>query len=115
MAFMVNESEDEQKDDNNGTKMETEDDDDSKDDNKNRIPGKNDITGDTEDCGMDVDDEKRKVESMAAVTFLYSLTSGAAARSYGLNVARLADIPDEILVKAQTQSQYLESLVVKAR
>ena len=36
-------------------------------------------------------------ESIPSVTFLYHVVNGAAARSYGLNVARLAGIPSEIL------------------
>nr|XP_031530349.1 DNA mismatch repair protein Msh3 isoform X6 [Vicugna pacos] len=45
------------------------------------------------------------------VTFLYQITRGVAARSYGLNVAKLADIPGEILKKAAVKSKELETLV----
>nr|XP_015218552.1 PREDICTED: DNA mismatch repair protein Msh3 [Lepisosteus oculatus] len=45
------------------------------------------------------------------ITFLYQLTEGAAARSYGLNVARLAKIPKDIIWKAQEKSKELEGLV----
>uniref|UniRef100_A0A7N6FCF4 DNA mismatch repair proteins mutS family domain-containing protein n=1 Tax=Anabas testudineus TaxID=64144 RepID=A0A7N6FCF4_ANATE len=45
------------------------------------------------------------------ITFLYQLTEGAAGRSYGLNVARLADIPDSILHSAARKSRELESMV----
>ncbi|XP_073321644.1 DNA mismatch repair protein Msh3 isoform X2 [Pagrus major] len=45
------------------------------------------------------------------ITFLYQLTEGAAGRSYGLNVARLADIPDSILHTAARKARELESLV----
>ncbi|XP_063049779.1 DNA mismatch repair protein Msh3 [Engraulis encrasicolus] len=45
------------------------------------------------------------------ITFLYQLTEGAAGRSYGLNVARLAAIPDPILRTAATKSKELEALV----
>ncbi|XP_012372299.1 DNA mismatch repair protein Msh3 [Octodon degus] len=45
------------------------------------------------------------------VTFLYQITRGIAARSYGLNVARLADVPGEILKKAALKSKELEGLV----
>lgn len=48
------------------------------------------------------------------LTFLYQLTEGAAGRSYGLNVARLADIPDPILHAAARKARELES-VVEAR
>lgn len=49
------------------------------------------------------------------ITFLYQLTEGAAARSYGLNVARLADIPDSILHAAARKSRELESSVSTRR
>ncbi|MBZ3875437.1 DNA mismatch repair protein Msh3 [Sciurus carolinensis] len=45
------------------------------------------------------------------VTFLYQITRGIAARSYGLNVAKLADVPGEILKKAAYKSKELEGLV----
>lgn len=46
-----------------------------------------------------------------SVTFLYQITRGTAARSYGLNVAKLADVPREILRKATHKSKELEDLV----
>ncbi|XP_048187040.1 DNA mismatch repair protein Msh3 isoform X1 [Perognathus longimembris pacificus] len=49
------------------------------------------------------------------VTFLYQITRGIAARSYGLNVAKLADVPEEILKKAAHKSKELEELVNKKR
>ncbi|XP_006889950.1 PREDICTED: DNA mismatch repair protein Msh3 [Elephantulus edwardii] len=45
------------------------------------------------------------------VTFLYQITRGIAARSYGLNVAKLADIPGDILKTAACKSKDLEGLV----
>lgn len=45
------------------------------------------------------------------ITFLYQLTDGAAGRSYGLNVARLADIPDPILHTATRKARELERAV----
>ena len=51
----------------------------------------------------------------ASVTFLYHLVNGAAARSYGLNVARLAGIPSEILEKAAAKSRELEKLIATRR
>uniref|UniRef100_A0A1A7XAS2 DNA mismatch repair protein n=1 Tax=Iconisemion striatum TaxID=60296 RepID=A0A1A7XAS2_9TELE len=45
------------------------------------------------------------------ITFLYQLTEGAAGRSYGLNVARLADIPDPILHTSARKAHELESMV----
>lgn len=49
------------------------------------------------------------------ITFLYQLTEGAAARSYGLNVARLAEIPESILRTAAFKSKELEALVNSRR
>ncbi|XP_060762961.1 DNA mismatch repair protein Msh3 isoform X3 [Neoarius graeffei] len=49
------------------------------------------------------------------ITFLYQLTEGAAARSYGLNVARLADIPQSILTSAALKSKELEAIVNSRR
>ncbi|XP_037337480.2 DNA mismatch repair protein Msh3 isoform X2 [Pungitius pungitius] len=45
------------------------------------------------------------------ITFLYQLTEGAAGRSYGLNVARLADIPERVLHTAARKARELESMV----
>ncbi|MEQ2285308.1 hypothetical protein AMECASPLE_030433, partial [Ameca splendens] len=45
------------------------------------------------------------------ITFLYQLTKAAAGRSYGLNVARLADVPDPILHTASHKARELETMV----
>uniref|UniRef100_A0A8C6M2T8 DNA mismatch repair protein MSH3 n=1 Tax=Nothobranchius furzeri TaxID=105023 RepID=A0A8C6M2T8_NOTFU len=45
------------------------------------------------------------------ITFLYQLTEGAAGRSYGLNVARLAGIPEPILHTSAHKAHELESMV----
>uniref|UniRef100_A0A8V5GYX9 DNA mismatch repair protein MSH3 n=1 Tax=Melopsittacus undulatus TaxID=13146 RepID=A0A8V5GYX9_MELUD len=49
-------------------------------------------------------------ESPEFITFLYQITKGVSARSYGLNVAKLADIPEEILKKAAHKSKELEGI-----
>ncbi|XP_076444130.1 DNA mismatch repair protein Msh3-like [Babylonia areolata] len=49
------------------------------------------------------------------LTFLYQLTEGAAGKSYGLNVARLAHIPPDILRLAAVKSHELEDDVAKRR
>ena len=54
-------------------------------------------------------------ESIPSVTFLYSVVNGAAARSYGLNVARLAGIPSEILNTAAKKSHELENQITHRR
>ncbi|RAL49223.1 hypothetical protein DM860_014441 [Cuscuta australis] len=45
---------------------------------------------------------------MEEVTFLYRLTLGICPKSYGVNVARLAGIPDSILQRAAQKSQEFE-------
>lgn len=42
------------------------------------------------------------------ITFLYEIGEGVAHRSYGLNVARLANVPDSVLWKAAIKSKELE-------
>ncbi|XP_030049192.1 DNA mismatch repair protein Msh3 [Microcaecilia unicolor] len=54
-------------------------------------------------------------QSPEFITFLYQITRGAAGRSYGLNVAKLANIPEEILKKATQKSKELEGLVNNKR
>ncbi|GFS00433.1 DNA mismatch repair protein Msh3 [Elysia marginata] len=49
------------------------------------------------------------------LTFLYQLTKGAAARSYGLNVARLAQVPGDILQLAAQKSKLLEKALAEKR
>uniref|UniRef100_A0A8C6VDW5 DNA mismatch repair protein MSH3 n=1 Tax=Naja naja TaxID=35670 RepID=A0A8C6VDW5_NAJNA len=52
--------------------------------------------------------EDYKQNHLDCVTFLYQITKEVAARSYGLNVAKLADVPKEILKKAAYKSKELE-------
>lgn len=51
-------------------------------------------------------------ESHSEITFLYTLVAGIAHKSYGLNVARLAGIPESIIESANIQSAQLESDVL---
>lgn len=62
-----------------------------------------------------VQDDRNLKDSSPAVTFLYRLVQGVAQRSYGLNVARLAGIPGDILEKATTKSHELEIEVTSKR
>nr|XP_060617698.1 DNA mismatch repair protein Msh3 isoform X1 [Anolis sagrei ordinatus] len=61
------------------------------------------------------DSEKKRgmkdEENPEFVTFLYQIKKEVAARSYGLNVAKLADVPEEILKKAAHKSKELERFV----
>eukprot|EP01135_Chromosphaera_perkinsii_P001577 Nk52_evm47s207 gene=Nk52_evmTU47s207 len=45
------------------------------------------------------------------ITFLYELVAGVAGRSYGLNVARLAGVPTDIISRAAEKSALLEQSV----
>jgi DNA mismatch repair protein MSH3 len=42
------------------------------------------------------------------VVFLYEVAEGTSHRSYGLNVARLARVPDGVIEVAEVKSQELE-------
>lgn len=59
--------------------------------------------------------EGGEARSVPSVTFLYHLVNGAAARSYGLNVARLAGMPREILNMAAEKSHELENMILSRR
>ncbi|XP_018420707.1 PREDICTED: DNA mismatch repair protein Msh3 [Nanorana parkeri] len=60
-------------------------------------------------------DESEVADNPEYITFLYQTTRGIAARSYGLNVAKLADVPEEVLKKAARKSKELEGLVEMKR
>jgi DNA mismatch repair protein MSH3 len=47
-------------------------------------------------------------EGSENVTFLYEVGEGVAHRSYGLNVARLANIPESVIHMARERSRELE-------
>jgi len=47
-------------------------------------------------------------EDQGDVTFLYKVVPGAAQKSYGLHVAKLAGLPDEVLERARTLLEALE-------
>ncbi|GJY33065.1 DNA mismatch repair protein MSH6 [Tanacetum coccineum] len=53
------------------------------------------------------------VGGLEEVTFLYKLTLGACPKSYGVNVARLAGLPDNVLQKAATKSEEFETMYGK--
>jgi DNA mismatch repair protein MSH6 len=42
------------------------------------------------------------------ITFLYTLGDGACPKSFGINVAKLAGLPDEVLIKAKETSSAFE-------
>ncbi|KAF3481816.1 DNA mismatch repair protein Msh3 [Arthroderma uncinatum] len=49
------------------------------------------------------------------ITFLYEVGEGVAHRSYGLNVAKLANIPSEVLEVARTKSEELEAKISRKK
>lgn len=49
------------------------------------------------------------IEQGSHIVFLYQIQNGAANKSYGLQVAKLAGIPEPVLQLAQEQLQYLEN------
>ncbi|GMH02314.1 hypothetical protein Nepgr_004153 [Nepenthes gracilis] len=51
----------------------------------------------------------KAVGEIEEVTFLYKLTPGTCPKSYGVNVARLAGIPDSVLCKAVVKSKEFEA------
>ncbi|KAK6260322.1 hypothetical protein SCA6_014796 [Theobroma cacao] len=55
------------------------------------------------------------VAGVEEVTFLYRLTTGACPKSYGVNVARLAGLPDSVLLTAAAKSREFESAYGKHR
>ncbi|KAI5077327.1 hypothetical protein GOP47_0007151 [Adiantum capillus-veneris] len=55
-------------------------------------------------CKVEHDDAVEKV------TFLYKLASGACPKSYGVNVARIAGMPESVLKRAAVRAAELESL-----
>ncbi|KAM6930900.1 DNA mismatch repair protein Msh3 [Xenentodon cancila] len=60
------------------------------------------------DLSADTDDGEVRPEF---ITFLFQLTEAAAGRSYGLNVARLADVPNPVLQTAARKARELEGMV----
>ena len=71
--------------------------------------------------GQGMDGSKHATSSSQAaateeVTFLYQLSPGASPRSYGINVARLAQLPQEVIALAVRQSAEFErSLALSAQ
>lgn len=54
-------------------------------------------------------------EGEAEITFLYEVTEGVAHRSYGLNVARLANLPSGVIDLARQKSAELEESIRRKR
>lgn len=61
--------------------------------------------------GFIEEDEEGLGEGQKKITFLYKVQEGLAYRSYGLNVGRLARLPEELLSRAAEKSTELEKVV----
>lgn len=59
--------------------------------------------------------EHESLPGVKTVTFLYRLVNGVAKNSYGLNVAKLAAIPLQILQNAALKSDELQSIINRRR
>ena len=57
------------------------------------------------ECVVDDDGDS---ESASNITFLYTLGEGACPKSFGVNVARLAGLPSDVLHKAEIISEQFE-------
>lgn len=55
------------------------------------------------------DDHENDSEKKLNITFLYTLGDGPCPKSFGVNVARLAGLPDDVLQKAKTVSSQFEA------
>jgi DNA mismatch repair ATPase MutS len=57
------------------------------------------------------DNDNNTEDEEEEVTFLYRLCDGACPKSYGINVARLANLPNEVVARAAQQSRLFESKI----
>jgi DNA mismatch repair ATPase MutS len=60
------------------------------------------------DCLVNSEDQQGGITEGEEVTFLYHLCEGSSPRSYGINVARLARLPPEVIEMAYRQSRDFE-------
>jgi DNA mismatch repair protein MSH6 len=59
------------------------------------------------ECLVENNPDVSEVES-SSITFLYTLGSGVCPKSFGINVARLAGLPEDVLIKAKRISTEFE-------
>ncbi|PXF50181.1 DNA mismatch repair protein Msh3 [Gracilariopsis chorda] len=67
----------------------------------------NALSPEVDDSGLKNSSSQEQIKSR--IIFLYKLTDGVAPSSYGLNVARLAGIPEEVIDEAQAKAFDLET------
>ncbi|OWF46885.1 DNA mismatch repair protein Msh3-like [Mizuhopecten yessoensis] len=70
---------------------------------------------DEEEIVGETEQAVNETSAIESITFLYQLVVGVAGRSYGLNVARLAGIPHDIIQQGACQSKYLEAKIMERR
>lgn len=58
---------------------------------------------------------EERPDGTSSVTFLYKYQDGACPKSYGLNVARLAHLPESVILRAKAKSEEFEAAVEAAK
>ncbi|OJD31082.1 dna mismatch repair protein msh3 [Diplodia corticola] len=71
--------------------------------------------GELKNVHMKFEESKEADGKWEEIAFLYEVGEGVAHRSYGLNVARLADVPEAVLEVAAAKSRELEETMRKRR
>ena len=61
------------------------------------------------ECIVEDDSESEKTNNITGITFLYTLGDGPCPKSFGVNVARLAGLPDDVLQRAKRVSTQFEA------
>ena len=61
------------------------------------------------ECMVEEDDDEDDSERKNNITFLYTLGDGPCPKSFGVNVARLAGLPDDVLQRAKRVSSEFEA------
>lgn len=62
-----------------------------------------------------VENECDEDPSQETITFLYKFISGACPKSYGFNAARLADIPEEVILSGYRKAHEFERSTMALR
>ncbi|KAK0642292.1 DNA mismatch repair protein MSH3 [Lasiodiplodia hormozganensis] len=71
--------------------------------------------GELKNVHMRFEESKEADGKWEEITFLYEVGEGVAHRSYGLNVARLANVPDSVLEVAAVKSRELEEAMMRRK
>ena len=73
------------------------------------------VSGNTQDSELQASEGNSNDSPMEQVTFLYTLERGSCPKSYGVNVARLAGLPESVLAAASKRSAALEANSIAKR